>query len=61
VKRDELRAAQQPLKERYRERPEAAQLTLRADGEVGAEKVSCSGETGRALVEAGLQGRSARR
>jgi uncharacterized OsmC-like protein len=54
VKRDELREAQRPLKERYRKRPDAARLTLRADGELGAEQVSCSVETGRALVEAGL-------
>jgi uncharacterized OsmC-like protein len=54
VKRDELREAQRPLKERYRDRPGSAQVTLRADGELGAENVSCSVETGRALVEAGL-------
>jgi uncharacterized OsmC-like protein len=54
VKRDELREAQRPLKERYRESPDAGLLTLRADGELGAEEVSCSVETGRALVEAGL-------
>src|SRR3954466_6115757 len=29
-------------------------VTLHADGELGAEEVSCSVETGRALVEAGL-------
>ena len=54
VKREELREAQRPLKERYREDAASAQLTLRADGELGAEQVSCSVETGRALVEAGL-------
>ena len=54
VKRDELREAQRPLKERYREEPGTAQLTLRADGELGSEGVACSVETGRALVEAGL-------
>ena len=54
MKRDELREAQRPLKERYRESPDAAQLTLRADGELGSEGVACSVETGRALVEAGL-------
>jgi uncharacterized OsmC-like protein len=52
--RDELRAVQSPLKERYREAPESARLTLHADGELGAEGVACSVETGRALVEAGL-------
>ena len=54
MKRDELREAQRPLKERYREEPGTAQLTLRADGELGSEGVACSVETGRALVEAGL-------
>jgi uncharacterized OsmC-like protein len=51
--RDELRALQAPLKERYRDEPEAALVTLTADGELGA-GVSCSVRTGRALAEAGL-------
>src|SRR5690349_17311105 len=50
----ELKAAQTPLKERYREDPGAALVTLRADGTLGDESVSCSVSTGRALVEAGL-------
>jgi len=54
MNREELRAAQAPLKERYREDAAAARLTLRAGGELGAESVACSVETGRALVEAGL-------
>ena len=54
MKRDELREAQRPLKERYREEPDTARLTLRADGELGSEGVACSVDTGRALVEAGL-------
>jgi uncharacterized OsmC-like protein len=54
VKRDELREAQRPLKERYRGDPSSARLTLHADGELGSEGVACSVETGRALVEAGL-------
>jgi uncharacterized OsmC-like protein len=48
-----LRAIQKPIKERYREDPAAAVITLRAEGKIG-EGVSCSVETGRALVEAGL-------
>jgi uncharacterized OsmC-like protein len=52
--RADLQAAQAPLKERYREDPAAALVTLRASGELGAEEVSCSVETGRALVVAGL-------
>jgi len=51
--RDELRALQAPLKERYREEPEAAVVTLSATGSLG-DGVSCSVQTGRALAEAGL-------
>jgi uncharacterized OsmC-like protein len=54
VDRAELQAVQAPLKERYREEPAAALVTLRAQGTLGAEGVSCSVATGRALVEAGL-------
>lgn len=50
---DELRALQTPLKARYREKPEAALVTLKAEGNLG-EGLSCSVQTGRALVEAGL-------
>jgi uncharacterized OsmC-like protein len=50
----ELKAVQAPLKERYRENPGAALVTLRADGTLGGESVSCSVSTGRTLVEAGL-------
>ena len=52
--RAELQAVQAPLKERYREEPEAALLTLRADGELDGSQIACSVQTGRALVEAGL-------
>ncbi|MFC5302907.1 OsmC family protein [Azospira restricta] len=48
-----LRALQAPLKERYRDTPEAALVTLRAQGRLG-DGVSCRIETGKALVEAGL-------
>lgn len=50
---DELRATQAPLKARYKETPDAAQVTLRAQGRIG-EGVSCRVETGKALVVAGL-------
>lgn len=50
---DELRNIQAPLKQQYRETPEAALITLRAEGRLG-EGVTCRVETGRALVEAGL-------
>lgn len=48
-----LRAIQEPLKQRYREDPEAAVVTLAADGSLG-DGVTCSVNTGRALVQAGL-------
>ncbi len=51
---EELRALQAPLKARYREDPAAALVTLRAQGKLGAEDLTCKVETGRALVEAGL-------
>ena len=50
----DLRALQEPLKERYRDDPEAALVTLRADGTLGEDGVACTVATGRALVEAGL-------
>jgi len=49
----DLRAIQQPIKERYRNDPAAGLVTLTADGRLG-EGVTCSVATGRALVEAGL-------
>jgi uncharacterized OsmC-like protein len=54
VDRAELQAVQKPLKERYREEPAAAVITLRAQGELDSEQVACKVDTGRALVEAGL-------
>src|SRR6188472_2901705 len=50
---DELRTLQAPLKERYREDPAAAEITLSATGDLD-EGVSCSVRTGRALATAGL-------
>jgi uncharacterized OsmC-like protein len=49
-----LRAAQAPLKEKYREEPSAALITLHAEGELGAEDVACNVATSKAMVEAGL-------
>jgi uncharacterized OsmC-like protein len=54
VKSSELRELQAPLKERYRAAPEAALVTLQAQGRLGDEGLTCKVETGRALVEAGL-------
>jgi uncharacterized OsmC-like protein len=50
---EQLRSIQAPLKTGYRENPETALFTLRAQGRAG-EGVSCSVETGKALVVAGL-------
>jgi uncharacterized OsmC-like protein len=50
---DELRALQAPIKQRYREDPQSALVTLRAEGTLD-QGVSCSVATGKALVEAGL-------
>ncbi len=50
---DELKSIQAPIKERYRDQPETAVVTLRAEGQLG-DDISCSVQTGRALVEAGL-------
>jgi uncharacterized OsmC-like protein len=50
----ELRAVQQPLKDAYREHPEQAVVTLRADGQLADQAISCSVATGQALVAAGL-------
>ena len=50
---DELRSLQAPIKEHYRQQPETASITLRAEGRIG-EGLTCNVETGKALVEAGL-------
>ncbi len=49
-----LRELQAPLKEKYREAPEAALVTLKAEGDLSGEGIACRVETGRALIEAGL-------
>ena len=49
----ELKALQTPLKEQYREQPDSAVVTLKAEGRIG-EGVTCRIETGKAMVEAGL-------
>lgn len=48
-----LKEMQAPFKQRYREQPAAAVITLKAAGAVG-EGVSCKVSTGQALIEAGL-------
>jgi uncharacterized OsmC-like protein len=51
--RQTLRTLQEPLKQRYRDHPESATVTLQAEGTLG-EGVTCSVKTGRALAVAGL-------
>ncbi len=49
----ELKETQAPIKAKYRDDPEAAVVTLKAEGRMG-QGVTCKVDTGRALVEAGL-------
>jgi uncharacterized OsmC-like protein len=49
----EFKSLQAPIKQKYRDNPEAASITLSAEGKIG-EGISCKVETGRALTEAGL-------
>src|ERR1700746_3637650 len=53
MNRDALRATQTPIKDRYRSDPDAALITLKAEGRIG-EGITCSVQTGKALVAAGL-------
>ncbi|MDH3452587.1 MAG: OsmC family protein [Gammaproteobacteria bacterium] len=51
---EELKSLQAPLKERYREVPEAARITLQASGQLDSENIACKVATARAVVDAGL-------
>jgi uncharacterized OsmC-like protein len=48
----DLRQIQTPLKQRYRDEPDAARITLRARGSQAADAVSCSVDIGRLIQEA---------
>ncbi|MGV2981438.1 OsmC family protein [Camelimonas sp. ID_303_24] len=50
----ELRAMQAPIKARYKETPDAAVITLKAQGSIDDQSISCKVETGRAIAAAGL-------
>ena len=50
---EQLKAQQAPFKEKYRNTPEAALITLNATARLG-DGVSCRVDTGKAIVEAGL-------
>ncbi len=49
-----LRAMQAPIKDRYKADPNAAHITLRANGSLDHDGIACKVETGRALAVAGL-------
>jgi len=49
-----LRALQAPLKDNYRGNPDAAFVTLKAQGTLDDQHIACKVETGRALAVAGL-------
>lgn len=51
---DQLRAMQAPIKQRYKDDPEAAVITLKARGTLDDANIACKLETGRALATAGL-------
>jgi uncharacterized OsmC-like protein len=51
---DALRSLQAPIKQRYRDEPEAAVVTLKANGTLDDANIACKLETGRALAAAGL-------
>jgi uncharacterized OsmC-like protein len=53
MNRDALKALQEPLKQRYRDDPDEALVTLRAHGALD-DGITCSVNTGRALATAGL-------
>ena len=53
MKSSELKDKQAPIKAQYRDNPDAAVITLKAEGSIG-EGVTCSVQTSRALIEAGL-------
>jgi uncharacterized OsmC-like protein len=54
MKSEELRALQAPAKARYKEQPNTALVTLRAQGSLDGENISCKVQTGRGMAEAGL-------
>jgi uncharacterized OsmC-like protein len=53
MNKEQLKAIQSPLKDKYKTEPKAALITLRAEGNL-SDGIACSVQTGKALVEAGL-------
>ena len=54
MKAAELKSLQNPLKERYRDDPARAVITLKASGAIDDNAIACKVDTGRAMIEAGL-------
>ena len=50
---EELKSMQAPLKQKYKDQPQTALVTLKAKAQIG-DGITCKVETGSALVEAGL-------
>jgi uncharacterized OsmC-like protein len=53
MKSEEIRSIQAPIKQKYKDDPDAALVTLKATGKIG-ENLSCKVDTGKAIAEAGL-------
>lgn len=51
---NELRAMQAPIKDRYKNDPKSAMITLKAKSTLDAPGIACKLETGRAIAIAGL-------
>lgn len=51
---DELKARQTPIKARYKDEPQAAQVTMLATGTLGTDSVTCNVSTPAGVIEAGL-------
>ena len=52
--KSKLAETQGPLKSQYKDDPESAVVTLKADGDVDGSGIACRVQTSQALVEAGL-------
>jgi uncharacterized OsmC-like protein len=53
MRTEELKGVQKPIKDRFRDDPSTAQITLEAEGRLD-DDISCSVATGQAIVRAGL-------
>lgn len=54
VNAEELRSLQAPVKARYKEVPDSARYTLKAEGELGGSSLTCAMATPRGPIVAGL-------